>query len=596
MRKWKCLSLLKRQRTARSLTSAVQYQDEDNHDNAVEVRQLTSNARTLIRAKRHADAEKIIDEGLSRLPWQSTLWFWKLVTKIGNSKGALEVWETMARLGIEKLPEHYDIMSNAILGTDAKHICIELFDETVKDDLMCNAKFYQTVLHACKDPRLLEDGKRIWKALQQNKYGHITLDPTLAPVFNPAPDPSDRIPVPAFAAVDAYNDIRTQLEPQYTHTDQIRPQERSETISSAHETLLASSTVSIPAFNYLIKTASRNHEQPEYLVRILEDSINRGLKPDANTYNPIIQRYFATGQSNEALDLIERMESSNVQFNMTTAQQVITGLFAVDKPDAAVQFFVDVFKGGSDITFAPGSDGELKCFNITIAGLCAADRLNDAQKLVQVMIERDITPNLTTYSSLVLACFQSDRVIDAMRYFDLATRTNDARGNMNWTVDLDTLIASVVRGFLIHERYEEAEQFISRCTANKTWQNTNSRPWCEFIRHLAVEHVDAAWTVFHHQVELVTDEFQRLKMYQSILYHVFLDKGDISGALDWFERLKEACVRRDQMMYVKIITSAMINGERKVAEQVYAEVKEQVTSTGEPMIRQLRAEVKRWDL
>lgn len=74
------------------------------------------------------------------------------------------------------------------------------------------------------------------------------------------------------------------------------------------------------------------------------------------------------------------METTGVRFDYRTILEVLRGLFRSDKSDAAMQFFVDIFKDGSDLFLIPGKDAEVACFSVAVAGLCNTQRLEDAQK------------------------------------------------------------------------------------------------------------------------------------------------------------------------------------------------------------------------
>lgn len=678
------------------IASSQKVEDPDEvEEQEFRLRQLTSNARTLIRAKRHSDAEKVIDEGLEMMPWQSALWFWKLVTKVGNSKGALEVWETMRRLGIDRLPEHYDIMSNAVVGTEAKHVCIELFDEAQEEGTIGNLKFYHTVMNACQDPRLLMEGKRIWNEMQKSaqlshlcheadmQSSYVTLldnieidaritDKEFQDILKPGqveatpmnhdspPDASPRYGVvddgvsrtddemdsgssrisnisgqeiggnpqsPLSAAAvtvsdqfapdgkhateppvmdhaelsDHTTELRNAIAPHYRRLNQ-QPNSahRQESFESAKATLLESTDTNthINAYNYVLRFATKSGQNSREMLSLLETSIDRGLRPDAGTYNPIISRLFFENKADEALDLIERMETSNVRFNLKTVEEVLYGLFRVSRPDAAMEFFVDIFKAETDILLSPGRDGELRCFNVAIAGLCACDRLVDAQNLIQVMIERNISPNLDTYAYLVLASFRAGLVIDGMKYFDLATSMpNLRRLNFEWKEDLDELVSSVVRGFLIHNRYDEAEKLMRRCIEEDLWHNTQAKPWCSFITFLASrDRVEEAWTLFDFQVANTKDEFSRMKLYGAALVSIYLDRGDLLGARDWWRRMQRDLKRWEQGLYVRFLAGAMVNGERKLGEQVWDEAREYLRRSGERPSEALKREGRRWSL
>lgn len=69
-----------------------------------------------------------------------------------------------------------------------------------------------------------------------------------------------------------------------------------------------------------------------------------------------------------------------MKFTYQSILEILRGLMHTDRTDDALEFFVDVFKDGSDLTIIPGKDGEIKCFATVIAGLCRDDRAEDAIK------------------------------------------------------------------------------------------------------------------------------------------------------------------------------------------------------------------------
>lgn len=152
---------------------------DSDEELALKLRQLTTNARTLVRARRPEDAERVIDEGLEMFPWQSSLWFWKLATKVGDSKGAIEAWDTMTRMGVQKLPEHFDIMATAISHVEARHVVIELFYELLEQNYIGNPKFYTQFFIACTDAHGLLHAKGMaayQEMLKDSKFEAILTD------------------------------------------------------------------------------------------------------------------------------------------------------------------------------------------------------------------------------------------------------------------------------------------------------------------------------------------------------------------------------------------------------------------------------------
>lgn len=515
------------------LAASDAFQSQEEVD-ALQLKQITRNARTLIRARRVEDAERIVDEGLEMFPWNSALWFWKISTKIRDSRGVLEVWDTMTRMGVEKRSEHYDMMASALARADARHFLVDLFYETLEQDLVVNPKFYAAVFFICSDGtnRLLKDGEQIWKEMtSRSQFAHIQRDqevvsrynymasrleelqesvrerPTTAGSYFTVPTDGNAETVsadrrsdhespdtrsvqastsPEIPAVNCKDDERLPTDPADAQSGDTQenstklnstaefqrnspkdsPGEASVTTSapgSLREPASIPSPTSLPAsvspsaisgpsiqqqtfsesetlpnvvlreeletffgrdkkrraeehrralqtarkilrekdsgmkdYRYVVRSAALLG-QPEDLMDLLEESIEKGLKPDVTFYvsqnvqaidsrltrqNPIIRSFFAKGKPDEALALIDRMDISNVPYDYRTILVILRGLFANDRVDTALQFFVDLFRQNSDMTLMPAKDEAILCFNTVIEGLCHArnNRLADAQK------------------------------------------------------------------------------------------------------------------------------------------------------------------------------------------------------------------------
>lgn len=96
----------------------------------------------------------------------------------------------------------------------------------------------------------------------------------------------------------------------------------------------------------------------------------------------MIRALFSAGKPDEAIDLIDRMDVSNVKYDYRTLVEILRGLLTNDRVDTALQFFVDIFQNESNLSLIPRKDDALSCFNTMIEGLCdvAVNRLADAQK------------------------------------------------------------------------------------------------------------------------------------------------------------------------------------------------------------------------
>ncbi|CCG82765.1 protein of unknown function [Taphrina deformans PYCC 5710] len=618
----------------------------------------------------------------------------------------------MSRLGVQKYPEHYDIMANAVAHTSARHIVFELYRELKARQLTGNAKFYVQLFSVIRDSNpttnLLSRSSRVWhEMINTPSLNHIVTDPlvvssyqsafaaetsALAPISEaygtksgaarstikstPAIevqqsavadvpplhtssvetlDPRlERLPEHRSASAEALHDsdvvhmsnpdrlsssqsifdapvtkppmnnipvtmdsadagtmrsMRNALEPFFRQSSNVTNHKLS--LNSAREFLQSTASVDIATYNYMIRSAARVSE-PAALLDILEEAIDRGLKPDAGTYvrmfwivfrtllitqNPIIRSFFQAEQTDEALSLIDRMEVSNVKFDFRTVNEVLRGLLRGKREDAAISFFVDIFQTQSELSLIPGKDGEVNCFSLMIDGLASCGRLEDAQKLLSIMIQRGLEPTLMIYNALIRAAFAQNLVIDAMQYYTLAIQTPELeRVNIDWTTEIDELASTIVSGYLMTEHYEEAQQFLNDARAKGRWHNTTPKPFIHFINWFARhERLDEAWNLYDfHKTNF--DVIGTFKLKTAVLKSIFLDRGDVFGGLSWARRLQNDGIVLEQPQYYDLISAAMYNGERELGEKLWTEVMDFVKNRGQQIITPLTKVCRQWGL
>lgn len=202
-----------------------------------------------------------------------------------------------------------------------------------------------------------------------------------------------------------------------------------------------------------------------------------------------------------------------------------------------------------------------------------------------------------TFNALIKAAFAQNLVIDAMKYYSMATRSPDLeRVNINWCRDLDEIASTVVSGFLTTQHYEEAEHFLNDATVNGRWHNTTPKPFIYFINWFARHgRLDEAWNLFDfHKNKFDKDGTFKLKI--AVLKSIFLDRGDIYGGERWIRELQNEGSILEQPHYYDFLSAAMFNGEREIAEQMWEEVTDLVARQGQRLIVPLIKLGRHWGL
>lgn len=449
-------------------------------ETALELQHITRTANTLFRAKRLLQLAQVIDDGLSMYPWHPPLWFWKLRSKEGDSAGAIEVWENMNRLGIEKGPEHYDTMTSILLRGDGRSYVINLFDETLNQDFVASNKFYAAVFYVCADNStlLFNTAVRIWADISkkphlahvlEDEYVKLRYQDILARIgkhesaralpgvsnetskairtqeqhahkqtkvtddFQPEGQANESIHLDQATPVsstpttsgstgdlnmprstpekipDDLEESRAMLPHSTTQMSVLLHKElerffHSGTGGQAHHKavtrardLLSNHVCAEQSYAYVVRSAALLG-QPDILTDILQDAVETGLKPGISIYvsnlldisavftnvvqHPIIRAYFIAGRPEDALNLVQRMDMSNVPYDHRTFVLILEGLFSNGRADDALDYFVKLFGEESDMALIPGKDDVLACFNTAIEALCNpnVNRFSDAQE------------------------------------------------------------------------------------------------------------------------------------------------------------------------------------------------------------------------
>lgn len=218
--------------------------------------------------------------------------------------------------------------------------------------------------------------------------------------------------------------------------------------------------------------------------------------------------------------------------------------------------------------------------------------------VVAVMIERGLEPGLSTYKPLIRASFYNKLSVDAMKYYDLALKIHDpARHGLNWKEDLDMVTSTVVSGFLMDDRYAEAENLMNIASKKGHWHSTVSRPFVYFIRWLAQkERIDEAWNLFNFHRDKPYGPQSMCKLYSAVLIGIYLERGDLPGGLSWFRRMEHECEQLEQIPYEVLVQRAMMYGDRETGEAIWREALNFIYTSGQVMHQPLQRLGDKWNL
>ncbi|KAI4318740.1 hypothetical protein MLD38_032410 [Melastoma candidum] len=140
-----------------------------------------------------------------------------------------------------------------------------------------------------------------------------------------------------------------------------------------------------------------------------------GVKPDAVSYNCLIDVYCKDRSVEKAMKVVEKMREEGISPDVYSYTSLIGGLGLIGQPDKAR----DILKEMKEYGCYP----DVAAYNAAVRNYCIAKRMGDAYKLMDEMTEKGLSPNATTYNLFFRVFYWSN---DLRRACELYVRMIDA--------------------------------------------------------------------------------------------------------------------------------------------------------------------------
>ena len=150
--------------------------------------------------------------------------------------------------------------------------------------------------------------------------------------------------------------------------------------------------------------------------------LRRGVRPDAQTHNSLINAFVKAGELGKALQIVSSMGQRGVKPTLITYNTLLDGCARAGNLTLARQTLVDMRRAGlqpSERTYA------------IMIHLCARrGRVDAAFEWVRQMEERQITPNAVTYTALINCCGKAGQLERAFSLLAEMQSRSDTKPNV----------------------------------------------------------------------------------------------------------------------------------------------------------------------
>ncbi|KAA8540874.1 hypothetical protein F0562_024988 [Nyssa sinensis] len=166
-------------------------------------------------------------------------------------------------------------------------------------------------------------------------------------------------------------------------------------------------THSPAAFDHAVDIAARMRDY-KTLWTLVARMRTRQLGPSPKTFAIITERYAAAGKPDRAVKIFLSMHEHGCQQNLNSFNTIIDVLCKSKRVEKAYSL-LKVFRGRFR--------ADTVSYNIIANGFCLIKRTPKALEVLKEMVERGLTPTLTTYNIMLKGFFRAGQIKEAWEFF-----------------------------------------------------------------------------------------------------------------------------------------------------------------------------------
>ncbi|XP_009106148.1 pentatricopeptide repeat-containing protein At1g74900, mitochondrial [Brassica rapa] len=161
------------------------------------------------------------------------------------------------------------------------------------------------------------------------------------------------------------------------------------------------------SFNLAIDIAARLHLHTTVwsLIRRMR-SLRIG--PSPKTFAIVAERFASSGKPDKAVNLFLNMHEHGCSQDLASFNTILDVLCKSKRVEKAYELFKDLRGRFS---------ADVVTYNVIVNGWCLIKRTPKALEVLKEMVERGITPNLTTYNTMLKGFFRSGQVRQGWEFF-----------------------------------------------------------------------------------------------------------------------------------------------------------------------------------
>ncbi|KAJ0255704.1 Pentatricopeptide repeat-containing protein [Hirschfeldia incana] len=151
---------------------------------------------------------------------------------------------------------------------------------------------------------------------------------------------------------------------------------------------------------------------PKKAVRLLEEMIQAGHKPENFTYCAAVDSFCQAGMVDEAAELFEFMVTKGSAVSAPTARTFALMIVALAKSDRVEECFELIGR-----MMSMGCLPDVSTYKDVVEGMCEAGKVEEAYRFVDEMSGRGYPPDIVTYNCFLRVLCESKKSDEAVRLY-----------------------------------------------------------------------------------------------------------------------------------------------------------------------------------